>query len=182
MDLQKLWETFTSCWQIKLVASLFITAFTFLIGEVNMPLIALLGLIVLDTLTAYGMQAKRVLQERNLDASLLYGLYLAIRDKLITSQTMWKKSQTKIFGYIVLLIAFNLLSKVIPQDLFETNISNTPRVFIAAWLAFVELQSIVENLIDMGMSGLRPLAIFLCRKKNDMTGTEEDTSHGKDCN
>lgn len=87
----------------------------------------------------------------------------------------------KIGGYIILLIGFNLLARVIPQNLFGTDISNTPRVFIASWLAFIELQSIVENLIDMGMNGLRPLAVFLCRKRHDLTGTEE-LGNGEDSN
>jgi hypothetical protein len=170
LDFQKLWAMLTDCWQIKTVVSGTITAFTFLVGEVNGPLVALAVLVIFDTFTRWCAIGKKTLAAHNEEGSIWYGIYRALHFKDINSCEMRGKFQTKVLGYLILLIGFNLLSKIIPQTFFDTDISRAPTVFISSWLAFAELQSIIENLIDCGMDALRPLAIFVSKKRQAMTG------------
>ena len=45
-----------------------------------------------------------------------------------------------------------------------------PGSLIYSFLAVTELMSIIENLIAMGMDALKPLAVWACKKRNEITG------------
>jgi len=167
-------------WPLKIIASLLMTAFTFLIGEINVPLVALALLVVVDTFTRWGAIANEKLADKKITASVWYGVYLAIHEHDINSQTMRGKLQKKAVGYLILLIGFNLVSKIIPSNFFGADISKAPTAFISSWLAFVELQSIIENLVDMGLDALKPLLIWCISKRQTLSGISENNGDQKD--
>jgi len=53
VNFNKIWETLTQCWQIKMIVSFFVTVFTFLVGQVEAPFIALWVLVIVDTITKW---------------------------------------------------------------------------------------------------------------------------------
>jgi phage-related holin len=176
MDINKMLDW----WQLKIVASIFTTFFTFLIGEINVPLVALALLVVIDTFSRWGAIANKKLADKEITASIWYGVYLAIHERDINSQTMRGKLVKKILGYLILLIGFNLVSKIIPDTFFGTDISKAPTVFISSWLAFVELQSIIENLVDMGFDALKPLLFWCISKRQALSGVAEENGDHKE--
>lgn len=62
---------------------------------------------------------------------------------------MCYKFATKVFAYFVVIVAGHL---------------------VYSFLAVIELMSIIENLIEMGMDVLKHLAVWACRKRDEITG------------
>ena len=171
MDLNKIFDTITQCWQVKILASCFITGFTFLVCDIEAPFIALWLLVAIDTITRWTAISKRTLEEQKLDASILYGFYLAWHTGALNSHAMRHQFATKIFAYFMLIVAGNLVSKIIPAlTLFGNDISKFPGGFVYSFLAVTELMSIIENLIEMGIDALKPLEVWAGKKRDEMTG------------
>lgn len=174
MDLEKIWQSVTDCWHVKAACSALVTCVTFLVGDVTAaPFVALWTLVVIDTMTRWAAIGKQTLTDDKLSGSVWDGIWLAVIEKKINSEAMRCRFQTKALSYIVLLIGFNLLDRIIPDTIFGQVVVGLPNTFISTWLAFVELQSIIENLIEMGMVGLTPLSLWVGRKREKMT---EDTA------
>lgn len=171
MEFSKIWETVISCWQVKLLASFFVTVFTFLVGEVEAPFIALWLLVIVDTITKWASVSKNTLDQRGIDGSIWYGFYLAWHTGALSSREMRHKFATKVFAYFVVIIAGHLVSVILPSIIIAGgDIAKMPGGLVISFLAVTELMSIIENLITMGMDVLKPLAVWACKKRNDITG------------
>jgi len=170
MDFNKIVESVTNSWQLKTVVSFFVTCLSFLFGEVQAPLLALCLLIIVDTVTKWGAVSKAKSEEKKL-GSIREGFYSAWHDGTLNSKTMRQKFFKKAFSYAVLIMSFNLAMKCIPPVvLFGSDWSKFPLGFIYSFLSMTEVMSIVENLIEMGMDALRPLSVFLSKKRNELKG------------
>lgn len=165
------WQRIIDCWQIKMLWAGSISCLTFLVGDFTAtPFLALWALVVIDTFTRWLAIGRKYLTDNNLHGSIWSGVIMAFIEKKINSEAMRGQFQAKAVAYLVLLIGFNLLDRVIPDTVLGQNIDGIPGTFISMWLAFVELQSIIENLVEMGMTGLTPLSQWLCRRREKMTG------------
>jgi hypothetical protein len=169
--MQEMWQKITDCWQLKAVVAGLTSCLTFLLGDFTAPsFIALWGLVGIDTLTRWMAIGRKYMTDNNLQGSIWSGVFMAFIEKKINSEAMRGQFQTKAMAYLILLIGFNLLDRVIPDAVMGQNIDGIPGIFISTWLAFVELQSIIENLVEMGMTGLTPLSQWICRRREKMTG------------
>ena len=98
MEFNKIWDTIISCWQFKLLASFFVTVFTFLVGEVEASFIAVWVLVVVDTLTKWASISKNTLETENIDGNICYGFYLAWHTGALNTRVMRIKFVTKVFS------------------------------------------------------------------------------------
>jgi len=172
----EMWQRIADCWHVKMACGAAITTVTFLLGDVTAtPFIALWVLVVIDTFTRWAAIGKKNLDAQGLKGSIWSGIYMAVIDRKITSETMRCQFQSKAIAYLILLIGFNLLDKIVPDRILGQDVEGLPNTFISTWLAFVELQSIIENLIEMGMNGLTPLSAWVCRKRESMTESTVQT-------
>ena len=171
MEFTKIWDTVTQCWQIKVLTSFLITSFTFLVGELDVPFIALWLLVIVDTITKWASVSKNTLDGQNFDASIWYGFYLAWHTGALSSHEMRYKFATKVFAYFIVIVAGHLVSIILPSITIAGNdIAKIPGGMVYSFLAVTELMSIIENLISMGMDVLKPLAVWAGRKRDEMTG------------
>lgn len=171
LEFTKIWDSVTQCWQVKMLVSCFITGFTFLVGEIEAPFIALWLLVVVDTLTKWVSISKITLDEQKINASIWYGFYLAWHIGTLSSQEMRHKFATKVFAYFVVIISGHLVSIILPSIVIAGgDVAKLPGSLVYSFLAVTELMSIIENLISMGMDVLKPLAVWAKRKRDEMTG------------
>lgn len=175
MDVSKIYDSLFQSWQVKCTVSFLMSVAGFLIGEINAPFIALWSLIIIDMLTKWVGIAKNLLDERDIDSNILYGIILAWKTGELCSRSMRRMFIGKVFSYLVLIIAANLLMKIIPSVvIFGNDWAKFPGGFIYSFLALTEVMSIIETLIQIGIDALKPLESFFCRKRDEMTGYKED--------
>lgn len=170
MEYLKTVENICMNWQIKMVVSFFLATTTFFLGSELTPFLALFFLMVMDALTRWMAEGKQKADQAGID-SWLGGFYLCWHDGTLNSKTMRRKFFRKAITYMLLVIAFNLALKSVPSIvLFGADWSKFPLGFIYSFLSITEVMSVIENLIDAGMDFLRPLSVFVCKKRNDLTG------------
>lgn len=175
MEFNKIWDTIISCWQVKLLASFVVTTFTFLVGDIEAPFIALWLLVIVDTITKWAAISKNTMDAQEVDGSIWYGFYLAWHTGALSSNEMRYKFATKVFAYFVVIVAGHLVSIILPSIMIAGgDIAKMPGSLVYSFLAVTELMSIIENLIEMGMDVLKPLAIWACRKRDEMTGGNKE--------
>ena len=168
--MQDVWQKIVDSWQVKMICSGAVSCLTFLLGDVTAaPFLALWLLVVLDTFTRWAAIGRKTLIDNKMRGSIWEGIYWAVLERKINSESMRCRFQTKAVAYLILLIGFNLVDKIIPDVLFGYNFVGLPNAFISTWLALVEIQSITENLIEMGMTGLTPLSAWAEKKRERMT-------------
>lgn len=171
LDFIKIWDTITQCWQVKLLASFFVTVFTFLIGEIEAPFIALWVLVILDIISKWASVSKNTLDQQGARGSIWYGFYLAWHTGALNSREMRQKFVPKVFAYFVVIIAGHMVSIILPSIIIAGgDMAKMPGSLVYSFLAVTELMSIIENLIAMGMDVLKPLAIWAGRKRDEITG------------
>lgn len=169
-----LWQKISDSWHMRMMQSGAVTCLTFLLGDVTAaPFIALWILVVLDTFTRWAAIGRKTLIDNKMTGSVWFGVYWAILDRRINSEAMRCQFQTKALGYLILLIGFNLVDKIIPDVMFGYNFAGIPNAFISTWLALVEIQSITENLSECGMKGLSPLSGWAEARREQMTDTNQ---------
>lgn len=172
--MEDVWQKIVDSWQIKMMCSGAVSCLAFLLGDVTAaPFLALWLLVVLDTFTRWAAIGRRTLIDNKMRGSIWEGIYWAILDRKINSETMRCQFQTKAVAYLILLIGFNLVDKIIPDVMFGYNFVGLPNAFISTWLALVEIQSITENLIECGMTGLTPLSAWAEKKRERMTEDQQ---------
>ena len=171
MEFNKIWDTITQCWQFKMIASFFVTTFTFLVGEIEAPFIALWVLVIVDTITKWTSVSKITLDKQGVDGGIWYGFYLAWHTGALNSREMRQKFVPKVFAYLVVIIAGHMVSIILPSIIIAGgDVAKMPGSLVYSFLAVTELMSIIENLIEMGMDVLKPLAIWAGRKRDEITG------------
>ena len=172
--MQDMWQKIVDSWQVKTMCSGAVTCLTFLLGDVTAaPFIALWVLVVLDTFTRWAAIGRKTLLDNNMAGSIWFGIYCAVIDRRINSETMRGQFQTKAIGYLILLAGFNLVDTIIPDVMFGQSFVGLPNSFISTWLALVEIQSITENLIECGMPGLLPLTKWAAKRQEQMTDANQ---------
>ena len=168
--MQEMLQKILECWQLKAFWAGCISCLTFLLGDVTAtPFIALWCMVVLDTITRWMAISRHEAEAEGRNGSLLDGFGIAVIFSRINSETFRVKFFNKMFSYLVLLIGFNLLDWVIPDVIFGQQFIGFPNSFISTWLAIGEIKSILENLIEAGASGLKPLVIWAQKKQDQMT-------------
>lgn len=172
--MQDIWQKIVDSWQIKSLFSGAVSCLTFLLGDVTAaPFLALWLLVVLDTFTRWAAIGRRTLADNKMRGSIWEGIYWAILERKINSETMRCQFQTKAVAYLILLIGFNLVDQIVPDIILGYNFVGMPNAFISTWLALVEIQSITENLIECGMTGLTPLSAWAEKKRERMTEDQQ---------
>ena len=169
--LQELWQFINDkileSWQIKTVCSGAISSLAFLLGDFTGPPIrAILVMIILDTATRWAAIAQK---ETGGKGSIIAGFGVAVILGRIKSDTFRTKFFKKMFSYLVLLIGFNMLDLAAPDVIFGHDFVGVPNTFITTWIVIGELISILENLIEAGVTGLSPLVAWAKRKQDKMT-------------
>ena len=169
--LQELWQFINDkileSWQIKTVCSGVISSLAFLLGDFTGPPIrAILVMIILDTATRWAAIAQK---ETGGKGSIIAGFGVAVILGRIKSDTFRTKFFKKMFSYLVLLIGFNMLDLAAPDVIFGHDFVGVPNTFITTWIVIGELISILENLIEAGVTGLSPLVAWAKRKQDKMT-------------
>lgn len=96
------------------------------------------------------------------------GYIEATRRKVIMSDTLWRKTRVKLFAYLVVMILAGLSIRVAPLQKAGIFLAT----IIYAVIFIRESQSILENLIEAGADGLRPLLFWLKKKEKSIL---EDT-------
>jgi len=171
LEFNKIWDAITQCWQVKLLVSFFVTIFTFLVGEIEAPFIALWVLVILDTISKWASVSKITLNQQRGDGGIFYGFYLAWHTGALNSREMRQKFVPKVFAYFVVIIAGHMVSIILPSIVIAGgDMAKMPGSLVYSFLAITELMSIIENLIAMGMDVLKPLAIWVGRKRDEITG------------
>ena len=96
MDYQKMWQSITDCWQVKMVCSGVVTGVTFLLGDVMAaPFMALWVLVALDTFTRWAAIGRKTLSDNKMSGSVWDGIWLASRCKTsspnVSRNRRWRK-------------------------------------------------------------------------------------------
>lgn len=98
------------------------------------------------------------------------GYYKAIKNKIILSDTLWRKTNIKLVAYMVIMILAGLSARVTPLAQLGVFVATVVYAFI-----FVrECQSNVENLIEAGADGLKPLLFWLKKKEKNIIEENEN--------
>jgi phage-related holin len=155
MDITKIWISIAEGWQVKIVLA---SIFTYLFGDYNAGLGALLCLVVLDFITKICALSKEV-----------GGFSTAWKTDVISSEGM-KQSIQKGLWYMALLIVARQMEQF---TVLGMSVKNTAVEITCAYLAVIEAKSILENLRDTGMKNLEPFIAILGEKQKKLTGKED---------
>ena len=98
------------------------------------------------------------------------GYIEATKSKIIASNTLWRKTSVKIFAYLVVMILAGLSLRVSPLE--QAGIFFATVIYAIIFIR--ESQSILENLIEAGADGLKPLLFWLKKKELSITETENN--------
>lgn len=99
------------------------------------------------------------------------GYKKATEKKVIISDTLWKKTQIKLLAYLTIMILAGLSIRVAPLQQLGIFLATV----VYAVIFIRESQSILENLIEAGAEGLRPLLFWLKKKEKQITESEGTT-------
>lgn len=155
MEILKYWEKLIEAWQVKMILSIWIT---WLFGDYNAGLGALGCLVILDCLTKWGVLSKAA-----------GGFLKAWKTDTISSRGM-RDGLKKIIWYMVAMIAAHQLEQF---SIVGYSVGRTATESMSAYLALIEVKSVLENLRDLGMQGTEPLIALLGRKQNKITGEDK---------
>lgn len=98
------------------------------------------------------------------------GYIEATKRKVIASNTLWRKTSVKIFAYLVVMILAGLSLRVAPLEQLGIFLATV----IYAIIFIRESQSILENLIEAGADGLKPLLFWLKKKEQSIIENNEN--------
>lgn len=172
--MQEMWQRIYECWPIKMAVAGCASSVAFLFGDITAPpFVAIWLLVALDTLTRWMAIGRKESMEAGRSESILAGMGVAIILRRINSETFRVKFFNKAIAYLILLIGFNQLDRVAPDVIFGHNFSNAPNAFITIWIVIGELKSIMENLIDAGITLVKPLVGWAEKKQSQMTDTNQ---------
>lgn len=98
------------------------------------------------------------------------GYIKATKNKIIYSDILWRKTKTKLFAYLVVMILSGLSMRVAPLE--QMGIFVATIVYSVIFLR--ECQSNVENLIDAGAEWLVPFLFWLRKKERGILKSKEN--------
>lgn len=97
------------------------------------------------------------------------GYIQATKMKVIYSDTLWKKTKTKLIAYFTIMILAGLSIRVTP--LRDVGIFLATVIYSVVFIR--ECQSNIENLIEAGAESLRPLLFWLKKKEKQVIEQED---------
>ncbi|MDI6813423.1 MAG: phage holin family protein [Desulfitobacteriaceae bacterium] len=93
------------------------------------------------------------------------GFIKAIRQRAISSDTLWSKTAVKVVAYLSVQILAGLSMRVLPLE----QVSIAVATIIYSFLFIREATSVIENLVEAGAEDLQPLLFWLKKKEKDLT-------------
>ncbi|EIW19899.1 MULTISPECIES: phage holin family protein [Pelosinus] len=162
-------ETLINCWQVKLAWGAVLTVITFLLGPMDTAFLALWLMIVIDPVTKWIAISMLTLKESQSCGGLICGFRLAWNSGALNSLAMRQKFIPKVLGYLIVLIAANLLVKVLPPAYYSGKLlTEIPKDLITSYLAVTEFVSICENLTAAGVEQLGKVALYFGSKRDNI--------------
>lgn len=162
-------QTLVNCWQVKLICSAILTVGTFLLGPMDAAFLALWVMVVIDPVTKWLAISMQALKETQSCGGLICGFRLAWNSGALNSLSMRQKFVPKILGYLIVLIAANLLVKVLPPAYYSGKLlTEIPKDLITSYLAVTEFVSICENLTAAGVEQLGKVAQYFGSKRDQI--------------
>lgn len=104
------------------------------------------------------------------------GFIKAVRERAISSDTLWNRSVVKVVAYLSVQILAGLSMRVLPLEQLSVAVSTV----VYSFLFIREATSVVENLIEAGATDLKPLLFWLRRKENALTDNQGAGERGED--
>jgi hypothetical protein len=98
------------------------------------------------------------------------GFLVAIRERAISSDTLWTRTAVKVVAYLCLQILAGLSMKVLPLE----QVSIAVATIVYSFLFIREATSVVENLVEAGAEDLKPMLFWLKKKEADLTEGQLD--------
>jgi len=161
--------TLVSSWQVKTIWGVFFTVITFLAGPMDTAFLALWLMVVIDPVTKWLAISMQALKEAQSCGGIVCGFRLAWKSGALNSLAMRQKFIPKILGYIIVLIAANLLVKVLPPAYYAGKLlTEIPKDLITSYLAVTEFVSICENLTAAGVEQLSTVAKYFGTKRDEI--------------
>lgn len=163
MELDRLFQV-----NIKPVWAFLFTVFNYLVcpNAAYLPAIAAVWVaVILDILTRLFANSRRC-----------GGFLKAVRERAISSDTLWNRTVVKVVAYLCLQILAGLSLRVLPLE----QVSVAVATVIYSFLFVREATSVVENLVEAGANDLKPLLCWLKKKEADLTEDQlnQNTQNG----
>lgn len=164
-------------WPVKLIISALATLWTWLFGGTEAIFAAVLGFVVLDTLTKWAAITKRYLIDHGADPtrinifSIITGWFCAWEPNYLESSRLRQCWGDKLLTYFTLIIAAGIVQKFPAMVLFGLPINSSICGGIYTFIATTELLSICGNFEEMGNQRLATLRKFLVGITNRLTGS-----------
>lgn len=98
------------------------------------------------------------------------GYFKATKSGKIASNTLWRKTSVKLIAYLIVMILAGLSLRVAPLEQLGIFLATV----IYAIIFIRESQSILENLIEAGADGLKPLLFWLKKKEKSIIENDEN--------
>lgn len=175
--LQRGMDSLLDLWPIKLLISAVTGVWCWLFDGTGAIFAAVVGFVVLDTLTKWAAITKRYLIDNGTDpvritlVVLFCGFWCAWKPGYLSSTELRKCWGDKLFTYLVLIIAAGLVAKLPDITLFGLPVNRSIIGGIYAFIAITELFSITENFEEMGNTQIGQLKQFLCTLVTKITGS-----------
>lgn len=169
-------ENILEFWPIKLLWSMLTSLVVWILGGTEIIFAAVLGFVILDTLTKWSSITKRYLVDHGAEPSrinifsIFVGWFCAWQKGYLETKELRRKWGDKLFTYLILIIAACLILKFPEIVLFGLPINKSITGGIYSFIAITELLSICENLGEMGNTKLANLRKFLDNLTTRITG------------
>lgn len=179
-QLTTLWQKIIECWQIKMLWAGCISCLSFLFGDITAgPFMALWTLVAVDTATRWMAIGRQESLSKGGSGSLLAWVGISFIFSKINSETFRNKFTSKAIAYAVLIIVFNQLDQALPDVMFGHSFVGFPNSFICTWLCLGESKSILENLMESGVTVVKPLMCWAENKQSQMTDSVQPYQYGQ---
>lgn len=104
------------------------------------------------------------------------GFIKAVRERAISSDTLWNRSVVKVVAYLSMQILAGLSMRVLPLEQLSIAVSTV----VYSFLFIREATSVVENLVEAGANDLKPLLFWLRKKESAITEEHMNEERGDD--
>lgn len=170
-------ESVLDLWQVKLIVSAVCSAWCWVFDGTGAIFAAVLGFIILDTLTKWAAITKRYLIDNGTDPAritpvvLFCAFWCAWKPGYLESSELRRHWGDKLFTYLVWIIAAGLVAKLPDIVLFGLPVNRSIIGGIYAFIALTELFSISENFEEMGNKNIGQLKLYLTTLVTKITGS-----------
>lgn len=154
-------------WPVKLVASVVATIWTWLFGGTETIFAAVMGFVLLDTLTKWAAITRRWLIDHKAEPAritiiaIICAFPCAWEKNYLESAELRRRWGDKLFTYLILITVALLIRKLPEITLFGLAVNKSLTGGIYTCIALTELLSIVENFEEAGNKSLSSFKAFL---------------------